>query len=503
MKELHITKTGGGFLPCASIIEKGSDAAAWAFYQPVEPSGAASRLLAGLIALIRVEPGRNELAPETASAAEQGTAAHQRGNGAATLRVLIAEDDPSARTGLMELVRAWGYDTTGAVDGDDALAKVDSEQPDIVLADLVMPRRDGLSLLRALGDRLNELTFVMITAQGSVDSAVTAVKEGAYDYLTKPIDPQRLRVLLEKTVERHDTLRQVAALKRQLLKSGRFGRTIGSSPAIREVYQLIEQTAPAEASVLVWGESGTGKELVARTIHELSPRVAAPFVALNCAAIPEGLLESEIFGHERGAFTGAVDRRHGCFELAHKGTLFLDEVAEMAPVLQVKLLRVLQERTIRRLGGSREQPVDVRIIAATNANPQDAIRDHRLRDDLYYRINVVTIPMPPLRDRRDDIPLLVQAFLAEFNERNRRNVRGVSPAAMELACHPMCWSESSSSTTRRSPMAAGLGCLWSIESYSCTEARSKWSRRLMLARGFASRCHAPGSIVTGPDWRRR
>ena len=241
MKELHITKTGGGFLPCASIIEKGSDAAAWAFYQPVEPSGAASRLLAGLIALIRVEPGRNELAPETASAAEQGTAAHQRGNGAATLRVLIAEDDPSARTGLMELVRAWGYDTTGAVDGDDALAKVDSEQPDIVLADLVMPRRDGLSLLRALGDRLNELTFVMITAQGSVDSAVTAVKEGAYDYLTKPIDPQRLRVLLEKTVERHDTLRQVAALKRQLLKSGRFGRTIGSSPAIREVYQLIER----------------------------------------------------------------------------------------------------------------------------------------------------------------------------------------------------------------------------------------------------------------------
>ena len=293
-----------------------------------------------------------------------------------------------------------------------------------------MPRRDGLSLLRALRDRLNELTFVMITAQGSVDSAVTAMKEGAYDYLTKPIDPQRLRVLLDKTVERHDTLRQVAALKRQLLKGGRFGRTIGRSPAIREVYQLIEQTAPAEASVLVWGESGTGKELVARTIHELSPRAAAPFVALNCAAIPEGLLESEIFGHERGAFTGAVDRRHGCFELAHKGTLFLDEVAEMAPALQVKLLRVLQERTIRRLGGQREQPVDVRIIAATNANPQDAIRDGRLREDLYYRVNVVTILMPPLRERREDIPLLVQAFLTEFNECNRRNVRGVASPAL-------------------------------------------------------------------------
>ena len=260
------------------------------------------------------------------------------------------------------------------------------------------------------------------------------MKEGAYDYLTKPVDPQRLRVLLKRMVERHDTRREMTALKRQLNEGGRFGRTIGSSPAIREVYTLIEQAAPTEASVLISGESGTGKELMARTIHELSPRASAPFVALNCAAIPEGMLESEIFGHERGAFTSAIERRQGCFELAHRGTLLLDEIAEMAPPLQAKLLRVLQERTVRRLGGSREQPVDVRIIAATNLDPQLAVRDGRLRADLYYRVNVVTIMMPPLRQRREDILLLVQAFLMDFNERNQRNVKDVG--ARRPRCAP-------------------------------------------------------------------
>ena len=350
---------------------------------------------------------------------------------AAGTRVLIVEDDLSARTGLMELVRAWGYETSAAVDGDDAIVKIDADPPDIVLADLVMPKRDGLSLLRALRGRLDELSFVMLTAQGTVDSAVAAMKDGAYDYLTKPIDPQRLRLLLERMVERHDTRRQMTALKRQLTSSGRFGRMIGSSPAIREVYQLVEQAAPSEASVLIWGESGTGKELMARTIHDLSPRVTAPFVALNCAAIPEGLLESEIFGHERGAFTGAVARRQGCFELAHRGTVLLDEVAEMAPALQAKLLRLLQERTVRRLGSAREQPVDVRIVAATNVDPKEAVREGRLREDLYYRINVVMIAMPPLRERADDIPLLIQAFLDEFNKRDRRAVDGVAPAALD------------------------------------------------------------------------
>ena len=346
-------------------------------------------------------------------------------------RVLIVEDDASARTGLAELVQAWGYETSAAVDGEDAISKVQSEQPDIVLADLVMPKRDGLSLLRELKDRLGEMSFVMITAQGTVDSAVAAMKDGAYDYLTKPIDPQRLRVLLERMVERHDTRRHVAALRRQLVGAGRFGRMIGSSPSVLEVYRLVEQAAPTDASVLIWGESGTGKELMARTIHDLSPRASEPFVALNCAAIPEGLLESEIFGHERGAFTGAIERRQGCFELAHRGTVLLDEVAEMVPALQVKLLRLLQERTLRRVGGGREQAVDVRIIAATNLDPKEAVTNGRLREDLYYRINVVTIAMPPLRKRREDIPLLTQAFLSEFRQREGRLIEGVAPSALE------------------------------------------------------------------------
>ena len=349
----------------------------------------------------------------------------------AATRVLVVEDDPSARMGLTELIRAWGYETAGAVDGEDAIAQVRVNQPDIVLADLVMPRRDGLSLLRELKDRLDELSFVMITAQGTVDSAVSAMKEGAYDYLTKPIDPQRLRILLERMVERHDHRREMAGLRRQLAHGARFGRMIGASPAIRDVYKLVEQAAPSEASVLIWGESGTGKELMARTIHDLSPRASAPFVALNCAAIPDGLLESEIFGHERGAFTGAVERRHGCFELAHKGTVLLDEIAEMAPALQVKLLRLLQERTVRRLGSAREQPIDVRIVAATNLDPKAAVADGRLREDLFYRINVMTISMPPLRQRREDVPLLTQAFLMEFNQRDQRDVEGIEAAALE------------------------------------------------------------------------
>ena len=353
------------------------------------------------------------------------------GSGGSALRVLVVEDDASSRTGLLELLRGWGFEVDGATDGDNALGKVEANPPQVILADLVMPRRDGLALLHAVRDRLDELTFVMITAQGSVDSAVAAMKVGAHDYLTKPVDPQRLRVLLQQIAERHDTLRHVASLKRQLQREGRFGPAVGNSPKIREVHRLIEQIAPTDASVLICGESGTGKELVARTIHELSSRASAPFVAMNCAAIPETLLESEIFGHERGAFTGAFERRQGCFELAHKGTLLLDEIAEMAPALQAKLLRVLQERTIHRLGGRGEHPVDVRVIAATNIDPHDAIAANRLREDLFYRINVVTITLPPLRDRRADIPLLAQAFVSEFAEREGKHVHGLSRGALQ------------------------------------------------------------------------
>jgi DNA-binding NtrC family response regulator len=347
-------------------------------------------------------------------------------------RVLIVEDEPSTRVGLTELVRTWGFTADSAGDGEEALRRITVFRPSIIISDLVMPNMGGLDLLRALQDDGGDFTVVILTAQGTVETAVEAIKAGAYDYLTKPIEPQRLKILLDKIVERQDTLREVKQLRRQLREHGTFGRMIGSSATMRKVYQTIEQAAPTSASVLIWGESGTGKELVAQTIHQLSPRAQNPFVPINCAAIPETLLESEIFGHEKGSFTGAVDRREGCFELADRGTLFLDEVAEMTPATQVKLLRVLQERKFRRLGGRQEQSVDVRVIAATNVNPGDAVKNGKLREDLYYRLNVFAIELPSLRQRKEDLPLLIQSFLADFNVRNNKNVSALDPAAMRI-----------------------------------------------------------------------
>src|SRR6476619_4014737 len=350
-------------------------------------------------------------------------------------RVLIVEDEPTTRLGLTELVSTWGFTTESAADGQEALQRITTFRPSIIISDLVMPRMGGLELLRALKDEGSGLTIVILTAQGTVETAVEAIKEGAYDYLTKPVEPQRLKILLDKIVERQDTLREVKVLRKQLREHGSFGKMIGNSSHMRKVYQTIEQSAPTQANVLIWGESGTGKELVAQTIHQLSPRAQMPFVPINCAAIPETLLESEIFGHEKGAFTGASDRREGCFELADRGTLFLDEIAEMTPATQVKLLRVLQERKFRRLGGRQEQSVDVRVIAATNVNPADAVKNGKLREDLYYRLNVFAIELPPLRQRKEDLSLLMQAFLADFNDRNNQTVKGVSVQAMRQLEH--------------------------------------------------------------------
>jgi DNA-binding NtrC family response regulator len=347
-------------------------------------------------------------------------------------RVLIVEDDPTTRLGLTELVRTWGFTAEAAADGAEALQRITAFRPSVVISDLVMPRMGGLELLRAIKEDGGDLTVVILTAQGTVETAVEAIKEGAYDYLTKPIEPQRLKILLDKIAERQDTLREVKVLRRQLRDHGKFGSMIGSSAQVRKVYQVVEKASPTSASVLIWGESGTGKELVAQTIHQLSPRAQMPFVPINCAAIPETLLESEIFGHEKGAFTGASDRREGCFELADRGTLFLDEIAEMTPATQVKLLRVLQERKFRRLGGRAEQSVDVRVIAATNAVPSEAVKSGQLREDLYYRLNVFEIEVPPLRQRKDDLPLLIQSFLAEFSARNGKSVSAVDPAAMRV-----------------------------------------------------------------------
>ena len=347
-------------------------------------------------------------------------------------RVLIVEDDAAARVGLEQLVKSWGFIAESAGDGEEALEKVTTFRPAIVISDLVMPRMDGLELLRALQQQGADATTLLLTAQGTVETAVEAMKAGAYDYLTKPIDIQRLKVLLDKIVERLETLREVKALRRQLREHGTFGPLIGNSPEMRKIYQVIEQAAPTNASVLITGESGTGKELVAQTLHQLSPRASFPFVAINCAAIPETLLESEIFGHEKGAFTGAADRRQGCFELADRGTLFLDEIGEMTPATQVKLLRVLQERTFRRVGGRTEQSVDVRVIAATNIDPVEAVQKGKLREDLFYRLNVFAFRLPPLRERKEDLALLIQSFINEFNSSNQKSIAGLDHQAMRM-----------------------------------------------------------------------
>jgi DNA-binding NtrC family response regulator len=389
-------------------------------------------------------------------------------------RLLIVEDEPTTRFGLTELVRAWGFVAESAADGEEALKKVTSFRPGIIISDLAMPGMNGLDLLRALQEQDRDITTIILTGQGTVETAVEAIKVGAYDYVTKPVDPQRLQILLAKVVERQQTLREVKALRRQLRERGSFGGMIGSSPQMRKVYQVIEQAGPTSASVLITGESGTGKELVAQTIHQLSPRAAMPYVPINCAAIPETLLESEIFGHEKGAFTGAFERRAGCFELADRGTLFLDEIAEMTPTTQVKLLRVLQERRFRRLGGRVEQPVDVRVIAATNVDPADAVQKGKLREDLFYRLNVFAIELPPLRQRREDLPLLVQAFLNEFNGRNNRQVLAVSQEAMRI-----------------------------LESYSwpgnVRELRNVMERATILSDGeFIEPKHLPPNLVEAP-----
>jgi DNA-binding NtrC family response regulator len=350
-------------------------------------------------------------------------------------RVLIVEDDAAARGGLEQLVKSWGFIAESACDGEEALEKVTSFRPAIVITDMVMPRMDGLALLRALPLTGADVTTLLLTAQGTVETAVEAMKEGAYDYLTKPVDIRRLKILLDKIVERLETMREVKSLRRQLRDQGAFGSLIGNSPEMRKIYQVVEQAAPTAASVLITGESGTGKELVAQTIHQLSPRATFPFIAINCAAIPETLLESEIFGHEKGAFTGAADRRQGCFELADRGTLFLDEIGEMTPATQVKLLRVLQERRFRRLGGRTEQSVDVRVIAATNIDPVEAVAKGRLREDLFYRLNVFAFRLPTLRERKEDLPLLVQAFINEFNTRNQKSIAGLDQQAMRIIEH--------------------------------------------------------------------
>ncbi|MBB6144912.1 DNA-binding NtrC family response regulator [Silvibacterium bohemicum] len=345
-------------------------------------------------------------------------------------KVLIVEDELHALTGLAELVSGWGYRTDTARDGLEALERVQAWQPGIVVTDLKMPRMDGLELLERLNELNEKQAVVVLTAQGSIELAVEAMKMGAYDFLQKPVDATRLRTILSNATRQRETERELEVTRRKLRDTGVLGPLVGSSKKMQELFALIERVAPSNVSVLITGESGTGKELVARTLHELSPRKSKPFVAVNCAAIPETLIESEIFGHEKGAFTGALERRAGCFELAEEGTLLLDEIGEMPIGTQAKLLRVLEERKLRRLGSKVESPVDVRVLAATNKEPETAVEDGHLRGDLYYRLNVFNLQMPPLREHKEDIPSIVDSMLVDMNRKHNRRVSGVGSEMM-------------------------------------------------------------------------
>ena len=346
-------------------------------------------------------------------------------------RVLVVDDEPAERETLARLIGQWGYEVEAAASSDEALSLTESYRPAVVVTDLMLPGTDGLSLLQTLRASSRPPVVLLVTGHATVETAVEAMRHGALDYLTKPIDTTRLQLLLEKGVERDLLSREVTMLRRELRQKGTFGRFVGQSKRMLEVYHVIELMAPSNAPILVYGESGTGKELVARTVHELSDRRACPFVAINCAAIPETLIESELFGHERGAFTGASERRIGCFELADQGTLFLDELAEMNAATQAKLLRVLEEAAFRRVGGKTEVTVDVRVIAATNQVPADALASGQLREDLYYRLNVFVLELPPLRERPEDVPLLAGRFIEELNAQNNRSVQGLTPEAEE------------------------------------------------------------------------
>src|SRR5437870_5001151 len=353
-------------------------------------------------------------------------------------RILIVEDEDNARKGYEQLLQRWGYDVLGVGSAEEVLAKFAGYQPDTLIADVELPGMNGLDLLKQLGPDLHGVPAIIITGKGNDERAVAAIEAGAFWYIEKPLKGAVLRALLNRALGKARDQQQVAALRRQLREAGRIGELVGAAKPMQEVMRLIEQVAPSSASVLITGETGSGKEILARTLHQLSPRTDRPFVAINCSAIPETLMESEIFGHERGAFTGAAERRIGCFELADGGTLLLDEIGEMPAPTQAKLLRVLEDRKVRRLGSKSETPVDVRVIAATNKEPEQAVSSGQLRQDLYFRLNVFHIHLPPLREHKEDISLLVEHVLRDLNAKHSRQVRGVNAEVSELF-HNYAW----------------------------------------------------------------
>ncbi|HET6453348.1 MAG TPA: sigma-54 dependent transcriptional regulator [Armatimonadota bacterium] len=347
--------------------------------------------------------------------------------------ILIVDDEANIRRVLDAVFSKDGYRVLTAENGKKALDIISTEPDlDVLLCDLIMPDLNGIEVLKSAREINPFLSVVMITAHGTIKTAVDAMRFGAFDYITKPFDMDEIKLIVKNALERRRLLAENTELKQELRSRYKFDEIVGSSGKMHDVYKVIERVANSNATILVRGESGTGKELVARAIHYNSSRAAKPFIAVSCAALPETLLESELFGHEKGAFTGAVGQKAGRFELANQGTLFLDEIAEVSLSMQVKLLRVLQERKFERVGGTKTLSMDVRMIAATNRNLEEAVAMSEFREDLYYRLQVIQVFLPPLRDRREDIPPLVEHFVEKFNTENGRNIKFASPECMDL-----------------------------------------------------------------------
>jgi len=347
-------------------------------------------------------------------------------------KILVVDDEAIIRESLHDWIIDVGYQVFTAENGPRALEILEKEKPGIIITDLVMPEMDGIELMKKAKEILPKVEVMIITAYGSIPTAITAMREGAYDYIEKPFCPERVEFLIEKIVERQGLIEENVSLQRRLEEHYRFENIIAKSPEMQRVIEVIKIVAKSNATVLITGNSGTGKELVARAIHSQSYRRDKPFIAVSCAALPESLLESELFGHEKGSFTGAYAQKKGKFESANKGTLFLDEIGEMSANIQVHLLRILEEKEFTRVGGNELLKVDVRVISATNRDLHEAVANGKFREDLYYRLNVVTIELPPLRERKEDIPLLADYFLKKFTEENQKEITGFSPDAVDL-----------------------------------------------------------------------
>jgi two-component system response regulator AtoC len=347
-------------------------------------------------------------------------------------KILVVDDEAIIRDSLREWLNDAGYEVLTAENGAKALETIKREEPRIVIADLVMPGMDGIELMKRAKQVSPNIEIIITTAYGSIPTAITAIREGAYDYIQKPFCPERTEILIEKLVERQRLIEENLSLHQKLEERYRFENIIAKSSRMQQVIEAIKVVATSNATVLITGETGTGKELVARAIHSQSPRRGKPFVAVSCAALPESLLESELFGHEKGSFTGAYAQKKGKFEFADRGTLFLDEIGEMSANIQVHLLRVLEEKEFSRVGGNELTKVDVRVISATNREIKEAVAKGQFREDLYYRLNVVNIELPPLRERREDIPLLAQLFLKKFALENNKEISGFSAEATDF-----------------------------------------------------------------------